>query len=151
MLPYHFTWPDRAINDSWFFSEWYVFFAVFLGGTLLHEMIYILGWLLFSSSELSDLKSGFQWKSLMPCAHNKKAIRMDEYRIGILAPLVIFGMLPYLAGLVINDPGLIVFGTLFIAMSAGDLIGFFITRKVDREVRVKDHPGKVGVILEEKP
>ena len=87
---------------------------------------------------------------LAPYAHCKEPLPVYGYRIGILLPGIILGILPAVYGIVTGSFGYLFYGILFTWAASGDFIMFWWIRRLDPKSRVMDHPEKLGCILFEK-
>jgi hypothetical protein len=113
-------------------------------GVPLHEFIHGFTWVLFGGKPLSDIKFGFQWKSLAPYAHLKVPVTANAYRAGAVMPALLQGVLPYILGLVNGWGWFTALGIFFIVAAGGDLVVLWILRKVNGGALVEDHPTQAG-------
>lgn len=132
----------RALE--WSFPRPLALLGLFLGGTLAHEWLHGLSWVLFGRLRLSDLHFGVEWKTLTPYAHVKTPLRVNVYRLGTLMPGLVLGLLPYLYGLWSGDAGWMLWGAVFTFAASGDLLVLWLLRRVPPASRVEDHPTKAG-------
>lgn len=113
-------------------------------GVPLHELIHGLSWAYFGKKPLKDIKFGFQLATLTPYAHSKVPLPARAYRIGALMPAVVLGVLPYVIGLVTGMGWFAIFGLLYIFAAGGDMVVYWLIRKVDGALLVEDHPSRAG-------
>jgi hypothetical protein len=113
-------------------------------GVPLHELIHGLSWAYFGKRPIKDIKFGFQLSSLTPYAHSKVPLPARAYRIGALMPALVLGVLPYALGLATGMGWFTIFGLLYIFAAGGDLVVYWLIRKVDGETLVEDHPSRAG-------
>jgi len=126
------------------FTDLLVIIPWIIAGTLAHEALHGLGWIAAGRRSFRSVKFGFHWKTLTPYAHFTEPITARAYRIGIVLPGIVVGLLPALAGYAFRDPRLILFGGLFLGGAAGDVLGLWATRKIPPATLVLDHPSRVG-------
>jgi len=126
------------------FVNLFVFLPWIIAGTVAHEALHGLGWMVAGSAGFSSVKFGFHWKTLTPYAHFTEAITARAYRVGIVLPGIVVGLLPVLAGYMISSAPFILFGAIFLGGAAGDLMGLWATRKISPATLVLDHPSRVG-------
>jgi hypothetical protein len=113
-------------------------------GVPLHELIHGLSWAYFGRKPLKDIKFGFQLATLTPYAHSRVPLPARAYRMGALMPAVVLGLLPYVIGLATGTGWFTIFGLLYIFAAGGDLVVYWLIRKVDGETLVEDHPSRAG-------
>ena len=120
--------------------------AIFLliAGTFVHELLHGLSWMKAANLDWDDIKYGFKLRVLTPYAHCKQPIAAKAYRVGILAPGFILGILPFIGSLIIGDAWLLVFGFIFTLAAGGDFLMFWIIRDIPKDSLVEDHPERVG-------
>ncbi|HZD57377.1 MAG TPA: DUF3267 domain-containing protein [Anaerolineales bacterium] len=113
-------------------------------GVPLHELIHGLSWAYFGKKPLRDIKFGFQLATLTPYAHSKVPLPARAYRLGALMPALLLGVVPYLIGLTTGTGWFTIFGLLYIFAAGGDIVVYWLIRKVDRDSLVEDHPSRAG-------
>lgn len=99
---------------------------------------------LFASKGLKSIKFGILWKMLTPYCHCKEPLKIKEYIIALLAPLVILGLLPAIMSLFTGSAALLLIGMFFSVAAAGDIMIFLLIRKENPEDYVQDHPSEAG-------
>jgi hypothetical protein len=89
-------------------SLWsYLLFMVSLAlGMVAHELIHGVSWTLVGRMPLSTVELGLQWRTLTPYAHCKGSLSIQAYRIGMVMPGVLLGLLPSIVGIVNTILGL---------------------------------------------
>ncbi len=118
-----------------------------LAGILFHELLHGLGWILASRKGWETVSFGFQLKTLTPYAHIDGRLTVRAYRLGTAFPLLVLGLLPWMAALLLGNPYLNLFGLVFTMLSAGDLMALWLLRRAKGDQNVQDHPSRVGVYL----
>ena len=117
---------------------------------LAHEATHALGWMLFAGVPPRSIRFGFAWRTLSPYAHALVPMPAAGYRIGVMLPLIVTGILPVLAGTVANLGWLTGAGAVLVSGAVGDLFVLWVIRHVSGEARVIDHPKNAGCyVLEE--
>lgn len=131
-------------------SPWNFLLAMVIGGsavvlgTILHEAIHGLSWVLLGRRSLNSVEFGFSREAMMFYAHLKEPIGARVYRIGIVMPGLLLGILPALAGALTGNVPVLLFGMLFIVGAGGDFLVLWLIRGVAPDAQVEDHPSKVG-------
>jgi len=116
---------------------------LFIAG-FLHELLHAGGFYYFGKVKRSDLKLGIIWKYLTPYAHCKVAVSVRAYRIALLLPYMILGIIPVILSFLFRFVWLNVFGLVFCLVAGGDLLVFWLIRKVPASELLKDHPSLCG-------
>ncbi len=130
-----------GINGSltlWVFLLWIAI------GTVAHEALHGVGWVVAGNRSFRSVRFGFYWKTLTPYAHFTEPITASAYRIGIVLPGIVVGLGPALAGYALNHPATVLFGGLFFGAAAGDALGLWAVRNIPAGTLVLDHPTRVG-------
>ncbi len=147
LLPYYLIFGTEAVMKIRAFFLLSVFIPSIIVGIFVHEFIHGLTWAVAAKIGLSNIKFGFQLKSLTPYAHSKLPMKTNAYRIGAAMPLLLMGVLPYLFALISNSSYAIGFGLFFSFVAAGDIMILWLIRKLPEYQLIQDHPSKGGVIL----
>jgi hypothetical protein len=142
-LLYSFIWEKPAISFN------YPYWIFYLIGVVIHELIHGFFAMKFSKQGLKSIKFGIYWKFLTPYCHCKEPLTVRDYRIVILSPLIILGIIPTIIGLITGHNGIYGFGLLFILAAGGDLIIYWKLRNENRNALALDSPDKIGCIIYE--
>jgi hypothetical protein len=128
-----------------------VFFIGFLTtlilGIVIHELIHGLTWAIAGHKPLSAIKFGIQWQTLTPYAHYRQPMEVQAYRLGVIMPLIVLGILPSLIGILTGNGWSMFFGFIFTLAASGDMLVLWLIRGVERGQLVQDHPTQVGCYL----
>lgn len=122
---------------------------IFFAGVVVHELIHGLTAIFYAGIPTSAAQFGFQWKSATPYFHSTVAIPAGKYRIVVIMPLIIMGMIPYIFGLVTASGPVITFGITFTICAGGDLLILWLMRGLKGSTLVEDHAEKIGLIIQE--
>ena len=125
------------------------YWLIYLIGVVIHELIHGFFAMKFSKQGMKSIKFGIYWKVLTPYCHCKEPLTVRHYRIVLLAPLFILGIIPTIIGLIIGHNGIYGFGLLFILAAGGDLIIFWKLRNENKNTLVLDSPDKCGCVIYE--
>jgi hypothetical protein len=125
--------------------------SILILGIPIHEILHLLPWIVMGKVRLSDVKLGFQLKTLTPYAHAKIPIRARVYQLGTFFPGLVLGILPYTIGLFNGDGLLTTLGLFFVFAAAGDFLVLWKTRGVGDDVLLFDHPSRVGCYVLRRP
>jgi len=122
-------------------------FMVLIAGIIVHELIHGLVFALYADRGFKSVKFGILWKYLAPYCHCSEALRVKHYRIAVLAPAVVLGLVPGILASILGSPGLLVFGIFFTVAAGGDFLVFNLIWKENRNDLVKDHPSEAGCFV----
>jgi len=148
LLPFYLIYGNVEMGA---FGELHWFISSLIVGIILHEAIHALGWMYFGNIPFKEMKFGIHWATLTPYAHCKIPMKKKDYKLGVLLPMIIVGLLPYMAGLITGLNSLMWFGVVLTSAAAGDLLVYWLMRNIDDEELVKDHPSRVGCIVMGNP
>ncbi len=101
----------------------------------------------FGELKSSDMKYGFQWRTLTPYAHPRVPIPARAYQIGAAMPGLLLGVVPAIAGIVSGRAAFSAWGTIFLAAAGGDLLVLIKLGKIPGDLLVQDHPTRFGCAI----
>lgn len=154
LVPYYLIWGretgSAATESAWAFPLKSFVFVVFLVvGIVVHELIHGAFWGMYAKSGFKSISFGVIWKMLTPYCHCSEPLKVKHYAIGALAPLVILGIIPAIAGVALHSFMTTLFGVIFIASAAGDIMVAWRLRKEPAENTILDHPTEAGYLVYE--
>jgi len=143
---YGFIWGwEKMVADMVILQEQlFIAILILVVGICLHELLHGIAWILVAGLNLKDINYGFKLYAFAPYAHCTKAITARAYRLGVLAPGLILGLLPFVLGLATGEAAIIWFGFIFTLAAGGDFLMLWIIKDLPGEQMVEDHPEKVG-------
>jgi len=151
VFPYSFLWGTEKVYSQFSStSNFLLLILIFFVGIILHEIIHAISWVTFAKIPFSKIKFGFNLKSLSPYAHCGEAVTAKVYRIALLTPAIILGLIPILISFVSGSVWFFVTGLLFTVTACGDFLIFWLIRKVRNDQLVADHPERAGCKVVEK-
>jgi len=140
-LPFIFIWDFKTF---WIGAkEFKVYFGwIFIFGIILHEFLHGIIWALFAKKGFKSIKFGIN--GLTPYCHCKEALKTKHYRLGGAMPLLLMGIIPSVAALILGNGLYLCIGIFFIWTAGGDIISLFMLRNIDKNTMVYDHPDSIG-------
>ena len=123
-----------------------LFIYVLIFGIILHELLHGITWSLFTKKGFKSIKFGIN--GITPYCHCKEPLKAKHYRLGGVMPLIIMGIIPSVAGIILGNGLFLSFGIFFSWAAGGDIISLFMLRKFDGNEMVSDHPDKMGFYIE---
>lgn len=123
------------------------FITAFIMGTFLHEVFHAIGFIIFGKIKIKQVQIGIKWKYLTPFAHCKVPLNASVYRIALVLPAILLGIVPSIIALLFGKSWLLIYGILFTVLAGGDFLIFWVIRKVKADELVKDHPERCGCYI----
>lgn len=124
-----------------------LFFLGLIAGIFLHEFLHGVPAAIFSKEGFKAVSYGVYWKYLTPYTHCKEPLELKRYKVVLLTPGIVLGILPALVGIAIQNFDLMMFGVLFTIGALGDVMVYERIKNMDNKTLVKDHPKSMGLIL----
>lgn len=148
---YWMVWGwEKIVQDLAIIPEnFFVSLLIFVFGIALHELLHGITWMLVGGLDRSAIKYGFNFLALAPYAHCKEPLAAHKYRLGVIAPGLFLGFLPYVVGMILGEAALIWFGFIFSLAAGGDFLMLWIIRDIPAGLKIVDHPDRVGCSLAE--
>ncbi|NGP87281.1 DUF3267 domain-containing protein [Fodinibius halophilus] len=149
VLPYAgmYGWSTLVKDLVFFLHDFPLFLVSVVIGTIAHELIHAICWVLLGNIPWSHIHFGFNWKALAPYVHCPDPVEVSSYRWGVAMPGIILGLIPYLYALLFHQEWLLGFSLFFTLAAGGDMLILWLLRRVKRGNRVQDHPDLVGCRL----
>ncbi len=130
-----------------------ILIIIFLALIVIHELIHGIGWSLSTKNGFKDIEFGVMLDSLTPYCTCSQPLSKGQYILGAMLPLIILGILPMIAGILIGSFYTMMMGVIMTASAAGDiLIVLKILRYKSRakDVVYMDHPTEAGGVIFER-
>ena len=148
-VPYYFIWGVNVLDQLSFKSiGFYIFFVV--AGIVIHELLHGVTWALFTKNGFRSIHFGVKWEDPTPYCHTTEALKVWQYLVGGMMPLLIMGLIPSIWALAKGNALLMVYGIFFSIAAGGDIQSVWLFRKLNRNQLIYDHPEEIGFILEDK-
>ena len=145
IVPYLLLWGNISFTINWI---WYVFLLI---GLILHEFIHAITFaILIKDFKFKHIHLGFKWKYLTPYCHCNTPLKKQDYIIGGLMPLILFGIIPSLLGICFHQFEWVIWGIVFSAIAAGDIWVVWETRYLSKDTYILDNPNEIGFFVYEK-
>lgn len=126
---------------------WTKYVAVLIA-IMLHELIHGLIFARYAGSGFKAIKFGASLRMGAVYCHCKDPVKVKHYRRAGIAPLVILGLIPLAFALATGVHWINTFGLLMTIAGFGDLMIWLKLLKFDSEMMIRDHPEKLGFIVE---
>jgi len=144
--PFLLIWGKQQLLSSFpiIYLNLEIFIPVLIIGAVLHEVLHALSFLIIGRVSAENVKLGFQWRSLTPYAHCKIPVKASLYRISLLMPALIMGIIPWFVAMIAGNGWLLVYAVIFTIVGGGDILTILIIRKAKPNQLVQDHPSNCG-------
>jgi hypothetical protein len=143
LAPFIFIWDYNLFETGRQQFMDYIL-PIILLGIVVHEGLHGIAWAIFAKNGLKSISFGINWNYLSPYCHCKEPLRFWHYFTGAVLPLVITGLIPSIAAIIIGNGFLLSLGILFIWAAGGDIIMLYSMRHFNRDTLIADHPDKIG-------
>lgn len=118
-----------------------------IAGIIIHEFIHGFVWHLFCENKWKSIKFKIDKKTLCPYTVCREVIPISSYKIGVIMPGLITGLLPYIIGLILNNATIVYTGICLICTAIGDIMILFTLFNKNKKCLVQDHPTMCGCIV----
>jgi hypothetical protein len=141
-------WENRAPLIILSFPWWVKATSILLA-VMLHELIHGAVFAMSAPRGFKSVTFGVSLSLGALYCHCRDPLKVKQYRRAGIAPLVILGLLPLIFGLSTGVTWIKTFGLLLTIGGFGDLLIFIKLLKFDKNLVIRDHPEKLGFIIEE--
>lgn len=122
--------------------------AVIVVGIVVHELTHALSAILFGKASVKDIKLGADLKQGLFYCHCTKPITVNAYRVMLLVPVIVTGIVPFVVCLFYGGLILQAAFAMLIAGGVGDVVMFCgLLREKDGKRLVLDHPKTTAYYL----
>jgi hypothetical protein len=146
-LLFHLIWQGRAAAIPVIVPVWVKFVSVVVAIGV-HELIHGMIFAIYAPNGFRSVKFGFSKTMGSPYCHCSDPIKVKHYRQAGIAPFIILGIIPLIFAMISGVNWIKVFGLLLSIGGFGDLLVWFRLNKFDKNLMVRDHPSKMGFIIE---
>ena len=130
-----------------------LFALVLFALIVVHELIHGLSWSIFAEHHWKDIEFGFMKQYLTPYCTCTVPLSKGQYIFGALMPLVVLGLLPMLAGILLGSLPMLLMGIIMADAAGGDILivwKILRYRSGAKDVVYIDHPTQAGGVIFEK-
>lgn len=120
--------------------DFFLFFILYIVLIAFHEVFHLIGFMLFGKVKFSHLDYGVNLKLGVAYATTTQPLTNKAMKRSLLLPFWTTGVLPSIAGFMINSNLLVLVGAFLIAGAVGDFYMYKELRKFPNNVLVKDDP-----------
>ncbi len=144
---FYMIWENRTPLFQITFPWWVKALSI-LAAVVLHEAIHGALFALYAPGGFRSVTFGISMSMGAIYCHCRVPLKVKQYRCAGIAPLVLLGLLPFIAGLFTGVSWFKTFGLLLTIGGFGDLLIYMKLLKFDKNLLIRDHPEKLGFIIE---
>jgi hypothetical protein len=148
-LPFYLIWGVNVLKAVSFTSIGFLVLLIIVG-VVIHELLHGITWALFSKHGLRSIRFGIKWEYLTPYCHCTESLKVWQYILGGLMPLLIMGLIPSAWALIYGDAMVMFYGIFFSIAAGGDIQSVWLLRHFRANQRVYDHPEELGFIVDDE-
>lgn len=148
-LPFYLVWKKNVLTSLRFPSILFLFLFIVLG-IVIHELLHGVVWALFSKRGFRSIHFGIKWEYFTPYCHCSEALKVWQYVLGGLAPLIFMGIFPAIYAMFTGNALWMFYAIFFSAAAGGDIQAVWMLRKFRSNQLVHDHPEELGFIVTDK-
>ena len=137
-------WGPRSLVEGFKVIFPWLFFPLFVVSIVVHEALHAVGFIAAGRVPRSAVRFGLDRKTLSPFAGCRVPLRAGAYRVSVLLPALVLGVVPTVAGLAAGVAWLTLWGAFMLLAAGGDFAVVWAMRGVPNAARVLDHPERVG-------
>lgn len=113
----------------------------------LHEVLHAIFAIIFGKLKLKDIKFGVNLKQGMLYCHMEKPVKVIAYRLAIILPVIITGIIPLIISSIFGNIFLVLLFSFMVSGGAGDVVMFFSLAGLDNDTQILDHPSAPAYYL----
>ncbi len=136
-----------------FMSNFLLFVAVFAICIVVHELIHGISWSLFTKNHFGDIDFGIMRDSFTPYCTCSQPLSKGQYIFGAMMPLVVLGLIPMAAGILMGSFRTLLMGIIMTDSAAGDILivrNILRYRSDAKDIVYMDHPTEAGGVIFER-
>ncbi len=130
---------DILLTDKVYFDV-LITIAIVVVCLPLHELLHALTAVIVGKTSFKDISFGVNLKQGMLYCHFNKPTKVKYYRVVLLVPVIVTGIIPLIISMVIGNVFLIVAFSLLVSGGAGDFFMYKATFLHNSNDMILDHP-----------
>lgn len=148
ILTYYAIWGNLTLEGSQIdYVSVFIFIVIVFGSILLHELIHASVFAYFSKDKWKSVKIGVLWKKLTPYAQCKVPLLAKHYKLAVIMPGIVLGIIPIVLAISIESLLLLYYGLFMIMSAGGDFMIFLLLIKIPENKKVLDHESEMGFYI----
>lgn len=114
-------------------TDYFIIVGFFVVGFLIHEFLHVIVWVICSEDKWKSLRYGLDINYMKPYINCEEAVKVNQYRIQKVLPVIITSIIPYIVALIIGNYHLAVASALLFGMCGVDLRVLILLRKENKD------------------
>jgi hypothetical protein len=148
-VPYYLIWGVNVLRQLQFQSLGFLLLFI-IAGIAIHEFLHGISWATFATSGFRSIHFGIKWEYLTPYCHCTDSLKVWQYIVGAMMPLIVMGLIPSIWAILNGNALVMLYGIFFSVASGGDIQSVWLLRKFKSNQLIYDHPEELGFILEDE-
>lgn len=148
-VPYYLIWGVNILHQLHFQSLGFLIIFI-VAGIVIHELLHGITWATFARSGFRAIHFGVKWEYLTPYCHCTEPLKVWQYIVGGMMPLLVMGLIPSIWALIHGNALIMFYGIFFSVAAGGDIQSIWLLRKFKSNRLIYDHPEELGFILEDE-
>lgn len=127
--------------------------AAYAALVVVHELVHGITWACFAPNHWQDIEFGFMKEYLTPYCACGAPLTKGPYILGALMPLLLLGILPTAAAILLGSYWLLIIGFIMTISAGGDILiawKLLTYRSRAKEIVYFDHPTQAGGVVFER-
>lgn len=117
-----------------------ILIAIYIVLLILHELIHGFGFIVFCKAKRSDISFGVKLSKGYAYCSNKKPMTRNGYRLAIILPMIITGLIPAIICAIFFDVKWVILFAAAFSGGSGDIAMFISTLQYSKDKMFLDHP-----------
>ncbi len=147
-MPFYIVWQENYFVIIWESISFLNVLLLIVIAVILHEGLHGVVWAVFAKKGFRSIKFGIKWEYLTPYCHCKQSLKMWQYVLGGIMPLLVLGIIPIFIAMYMGNALLLAIGVFFTWTAMGDVLSIWKLRKYQFYDLVYDHPDELGFIVQ---
>ncbi|MDR1325148.1 MAG: DUF3267 domain-containing protein [Treponema sp.] len=160
-IPFFMIWDEKysmsiGINTTMSLQERIknvaIALLILIPGIIAHELIHGIVYTIFAKNRFKSVKFGIMpaKKLFTPYCCCKERLKINHYKIALMMPLIILGIIPATISIILGNGFLLLWGIVFTTAGSGDILIFIKTLKEKKGSWILDHSTEAGYYVYKK-
>ena len=128
-------------------APWSLIGVATLASIVAHELLHGVAFRVFGHVPWSEIRFGVHWKLLTPYASTTTPMPASSYRIAIVLPGIVLGLLPLMAALLFGLETWFWYGAFMLGTASGDALALWVVRHLPGDTIVADLADRLGCVV----
>lgn len=120
-------------------TDYFIIAGMFIGGFAIHEFLHGITWVIVSEDKWKSIRRGLDINYMKPYINCEEAVKVSEYRIQKLLPVIITAIIPYIIAIITGNYHLAIASSFLFGMCGVDLKILLLLRKENKNSYIINH------------